>query len=186
MASHLCSYCDKDYTSKFNLNRHIEAHHQDEEVSDETDREEGDEDEEEETEDESSDEEASTPITDDFVKSVYKRFREEYDELFQGFRDEGKSEEDARWSAHTQLLPKYRKNFRTKVERFLVRYAQFKNEPLYKNIRKTVKALEDENFKPLERIKSAVAKRKFLLYEQFPSDPEDGSDMESDQENDGD
>ena len=149
----MCTICDKEFSSTFNLNRHIDTMHynedddvdsgNDEEVEDSVD--EGDEDEE--GEDEESDEEGDD---DDEGKTVWETYSDETGEL--------ESLADKR----TYVIKRYIED----VEY----YKQFRNDPIHKNIMATKRkflddADENENLGDYEALRLAITKRQYLIYD---------------------
>ena len=81
----ICKFCDKEYASNYTLNRHIDACHQEEEMSEkdlsDSEQEESGEESESESGDSSGETNQQTPVMDSFVNAAYHESRHEHDEV---------------------------------------------------------------------------------------------------------
>ena len=114
----------------------------------------------------------TTPITCAMVDDIFHRFRDEYDQLVQHYVEQDNTQEEARRLAYREMVPKFRKAFRKSLQNHLLRAHQLRKEPLYKAIMKTVQEFRDNDYSTEEAIKSALGKRKYKVYAEFPSDIE--------------
>ena len=152
-----CTICDKEFSSTFNLNRHIDTMHDDEdddvdsgndeEVEDSVD--EGDEDEEGE-DDEEGDEDDDDDDDDEEGKTVWETYSDETGEL------------ESLTDKRTYVIKRYIED----VEY----YKQFRNDPIHKNIMATKRkflddADENENLGDYEALRLAITKRQYLIYD---------------------
>lgn len=155
--------------------------------SDNTESESGSDDDSDSSDSEVSSEESSeenAPVTQKLVDETYGLYEKDFDELVEKFTTDGHSEKEARQMAHQELVSKYRKSFRKRLEGFMTRYEQFRREPLYRTINVSRKRLrEDDDLDENESIKAAIRHRKYRIYDQFPSDI-DESDEEASSEQD--
>ena len=163
-----CTICDKEFSSTFNLNRHIDTMHEDEdddieseeEVEDSVD--EGDEDEE--GEDEEGDEEDDD---EEEGKTIWETYSDETGEL--------ESLADKR----IYVIKRYIED----VEY----YKQFRNDPIHKNIMATKRkflddADENENLGDYEALRLAITKRQYLIYDATNLENEEEEEKEENME----
>ena len=167
-----CTICDKEFSSTFNLNRHIDTMHDDEdddvdsgndeEVEDSVD--EGDE--EEEGEDEEGDDEGDDD-DDEEGKTVWETYSDETGEL------------ESLTDKRTYVIKRYIED----VEY----YKQFRNDPIHKNIMATKRkflddADENENLGDYEALRLAITKRQYLIYDATNLENEEEEEKEENME----
>ena len=165
-----CSICKKVFSSTFNMNRHIDTMHDDEdddvdsgndeEVEDSVD--EGDEDEE---DDEEGDEEGDDD--DEEGKTIWETYSDETGEL------------ESLTDKRTYVIKRYIED----VEY----YKQFRNDPIHKNIMATKrKFLDDadknENLGDYEALRLAITKRQYLIYDATNLENEEEEEKEENME----
>ena len=153
-----CSICKKEFSSNFNLNRHIDNIHADDmddnddsildeggdsvdEISDDDNVDEGEEEDNDDDDDDDNDEEE---------KSIWETYSDETGEL--------ESLADKR----TFVIKRYMDD----VEY----YKQFRSDPIHKNIMATKRkflddADENENLGDYEALRLAITKRQYLIYD---------------------
>ena len=190
---HYCDYCSKAFSTKFNLERHIERVHPHTSMAGRGSTEENS------YSDDSfvsKENDASDDLSNDSISS----YSEEEDE-------DGDSQEKSdafeklvtqAWqqvlnehvSEHSQLsrheaVKKARKTFRKLYKNSLLWYRSLKKDPTHKAVMETAEKLRNEDdFDYEESIESAISSRKFLLNRQISSDAEIlDSDKEEVEEN---
>lgn len=200
-----CYLCHDVFRDAYNLERHIEATHNDDRKSDdeiiETDTElksnYEDDDENSETEsntsshadtdtETTSDESDETnTIFQDLLDKTYESFSTRRQELIEENTQKGMNEKDAQHTAYLQLLPLYRKAFRTEYKSMLCKIQSLRKDPIHKAVMETAKRFRDEDdYDQMESVSAAVTKRKHLINRIVPNTQP--MDMDSDDDDDED
>lgn len=116
----------------------------------------------------------SCPITSSLVNEAYEKHRDEEQDMLSDLLQEGRSQSNARRIVRRRLLPVYRRSFRSRFGKFVIKCEKLRKEPLYKAVMRTAKALKDhQDYCQGEAVKYALTKRKFLLDEEFQSEDDE-------------
>ena len=201
-----CDYCDAKFRDQYNLERHIQLKHPDMDVSDEESEEEeemdasveekggrprdifdgpgeeSDDDSEPSESEESEDEKTMQPETDEMIEKAFREFDDDNEAVMENLVEQGWKEQDAKQEAYRQLLPKYRKRFRSNLIEVLLRINQLRKEPIYKLVMDTAKDLRDDGLGYRESIRAAISKRKHKINEYIPDALEDDGDEDHEED----
>jgi hypothetical protein len=190
-----CDECGSSFASRYNLERHRDRKHPDEDkesmvASDDDDKEsmvtDSDAEEEERTqdkteseseseneggdeEDQATDEENEEfhpQIINDTSNKAWERYASKFEDLVEEYTVEGKDEADAKQAAYNVILPLYRKAFREEYTDMLLRIRELKKDPTHKAVMESAKRFrDDDDYTFKESLRAAVTKRKHLINE---------------------
>lgn len=103
------------------------------------------------------------------------RHRQGYEELVQGFLNDGMGEKEAKELGFRRILPVLQKEARKVYLEKLKWMRELRKDPMHKKVMETKQSFTNiDNFDGDEAIEAAVQKRKFLLNKMF--DEDDGYD----------
>ena len=151
-----CDTCDKKFDRKYNLMRHKQAKHQDNDLDSEMMNENSN--------ISDTEEEIDDPM-DRLVDEVFKQYQHIYEkQVLDIINKENISEEEARVRIYTSMRNTYRKALTDVFTDNVVWFTSLKNSPIFQSIKKTVnRVIESEDFDKEEAWKYAVNRRKFLF-----------------------
>ena len=153
--AHDCQLCERTFSTRFNLERHMERKHPDDITDDESSGE----------EEEQTDDESIHPDKDDTEERTESTFQElvarAWNQVKQNHQD----------LTHQEAVDKARKALRREYKDSLLWYQQLRKDPIHKAVMETAKRLrDDDDFDYEESIERAISSRKYLLNRLIPSD----------------